>query len=98
MRPEFAVRSGRRNVPRTGAPVLRLGFHLAANNQIAVVHKELDIFFLHAGIRQRPQFLFGFGDFELRPRGFTKPARCRQAGIERSAKSFLQEASFPGVM
>src|SRR3984893_13854616 len=74
--------------------VLRLGFHLAAKDQIAVVQEELDVFFLHAGdFRRDRNLLFGFGDFELRPGGVheLRPAPGKRSRGE-AAKGFFQKA------
>src|ERR1700730_13047425 len=74
--------------------VLRLGFHLAANDQIAVVQENLDVFFLHAGdFRRDRNLFFGFGDLELRPGGVheTRPAPGKRSRGE-AAKGFFQKA------
>src|SRR5580704_2714416 len=74
--------------------VLRLGFRLAAKDQIAVVQEKLDVFFLHAGdFRRDRNLLFGFGDFELRPGGVHEihPAPGKRSRGE-AAKGFFQKA------
>src|SRR3984893_11470051 len=71
--------------------VLRLGFRLAAKDQIAVVQEKLDVFFLHAGdFRRDRNLLFGFGDFELRPGGVHEihPAPGKRSRGE-AAKGFF---------
>src|SRR3984893_9428361 len=74
--------------------VLRLGFHFAAKDQIAVVQENLDVFFLHAGnFRRDRNLLFAFGDFELRPGGIHEihPAPGKRSRGE-AAKGIFKKA------